>query len=176
MADTRDDDCGFSRRELLRRAGFIGAAVAVIPVALVRGQGRPSAPAPLETLTAAEAATLEAIVARLIPDRRHRPRRRRSARGALHRPRARRRAGVVARRLRAGLAARRRLCACRRRRAICALAPARQDAVLRDIEGTWPPGSRPIPRRSSTWCGPTRSRARSAIRTTAATRTSSAGI
>ena len=66
MDDTPIHD-SFSRRELLRRAGFIGAAVAVIPVALVRGQVRAPAPAAPETLTAAEAATLDAVVARLIP-------------------------------------------------------------------------------------------------------------
>jgi gluconate 2-dehydrogenase gamma chain len=58
----------FSRRELLRRAGFVGAAATVIPVELLRGQIRGVAPRePLQTLTAAEAETLEAIVARLIP-------------------------------------------------------------------------------------------------------------
>ena len=46
----------FSRRELLRRAGFIGIA-ASLPVRVF----------PFENLTAAEAETLEAIVARLIP-------------------------------------------------------------------------------------------------------------
>ena len=56
-----------SRRELLRRAGFVGAAVTVIPVALLRGQLRGPSREPLETLSAAEAETLEAIVARLIP-------------------------------------------------------------------------------------------------------------
>lgn len=61
------DRAGFSRRELLRRAGFVGAAVAVVPVALVRGQVRTPGPWTPETLTAAEAATLEAVAARLIP-------------------------------------------------------------------------------------------------------------
>ena len=57
----------FSRRELLRRAGFVGAAATVIPVAFLRAQVRGSRREPLETLSTAEADTLEAIVARLIP-------------------------------------------------------------------------------------------------------------
>ncbi len=62
MAETPDHEL-FSRRELLRRAGFVGAAVAVIPIALVRGQGVRGP----QTLSAAEFVTLEAIVARVIP-------------------------------------------------------------------------------------------------------------
>jgi len=58
-----DDSSGLSRRELLKRAGLIGAAAAIVPAeALVPAQ-RP----PLETLTVAEADALDAIVARLIP-------------------------------------------------------------------------------------------------------------
>ena len=68
------NDDHISRRELLRRAG----AVAFVPVAAVvsgrpaLAQGVPSAAAaatraPLETLTSAEAAVLEAFCARLIP-------------------------------------------------------------------------------------------------------------
>ncbi len=56
-----------SRRDLLRRAGFVGAAATVVPVALLRAQLRGPGREPLQTLTAAEADTLEAIVARLIP-------------------------------------------------------------------------------------------------------------
>jgi gluconate 2-dehydrogenase gamma chain len=69
MADTPNQDgCGFSRRELLRRAGFVGAAAAVIPVGTLVAQVRttPRREA-LETLTAVEGETLEAVVARLIP-------------------------------------------------------------------------------------------------------------
>jgi len=68
-----------SRRDLLKRAGILGAAAAV-PVADLApagaaeparrvAQARPVTPAreSLETLTAAESDTLEAIVARLIP-------------------------------------------------------------------------------------------------------------
>ena len=62
------EGCGFSRRELLRRAGFVGAAAAVIPMRTLASQaGTPLRREPLETLTAAEAETLEAVVARLIP-------------------------------------------------------------------------------------------------------------
>ena len=78
---TSDDDRGFSRRDLLKRAGWVGAASAIIPVAAVVTS--PAEPAvaqvpataataalarePLETLTAAESDVLEAICARLIP-------------------------------------------------------------------------------------------------------------
>lgn len=67
-----------SRRELLKRVGFAGAAAAVpvkmlAPVEAARdtlmpqAAGRRPAAEALETLTAAESITLEAIVARLIP-------------------------------------------------------------------------------------------------------------
>lgn len=72
-----------SRRELLKRVGFLGAAAAVpvkmhapVAAAPVAGSlqalapqaiGLTPAPEALETLTAAESSTLEAIVARLIP-------------------------------------------------------------------------------------------------------------
>jgi gluconate 2-dehydrogenase gamma chain len=69
---------GFSRRELLKRAGFVGAAAAAVSSRAPASPANDPAPtftpqagAPrreaLETLTAAEAATLEAIVARVIP-------------------------------------------------------------------------------------------------------------
>ena len=78
---TSDDDRGISRRELLKRAGWVGAASAIIPAAAVMtspadraGAQAPAAAAtatlarePLETLTAAESDVLEAICARLIP-------------------------------------------------------------------------------------------------------------
>src|SRR5687768_12243543 len=72
----------FSRRELLKRAGLVGAAAAAVPVSALSPVEAPAAPASalpaaqtapssrreaLATLTAAEADTLEAIVARLIP-------------------------------------------------------------------------------------------------------------
>lgn len=78
-----DKSSRMSRRELLKRVGLVGAAasvpakmlapVAAAPVAValetLAPQAATSTPAPegLETLTAAESSTLEAIVARLIP-------------------------------------------------------------------------------------------------------------
>jgi gluconate 2-dehydrogenase gamma chain len=71
MAGPPDDgNRGLSRRELLKRAGFAGAAAAIAPAAtLVPAQlvNAPPLGEALETLTAGEANTLEAIVARLIP-------------------------------------------------------------------------------------------------------------
>lgn len=84
MADQADHKRStISRRELLKRVGFVGAAasvpvemlapVAAAPVAGALETLTPQAAAPtpapeaLETLTAAESSTLEAIVARLIP-------------------------------------------------------------------------------------------------------------
>ena len=58
---------GFSRRELLRRAGMAGA-VAALPAHVASATRWPiPAQVPFETLTAAESDTLESIVARLIP-------------------------------------------------------------------------------------------------------------
>jgi gluconate 2-dehydrogenase gamma chain len=70
----------FSRRELLKRAGLVGAVAAVGPVAIIvpretKSEAHPHLPAQvdgvqreaLETLTVAEANTLEAIAARIIP-------------------------------------------------------------------------------------------------------------
>jgi gluconate 2-dehydrogenase gamma chain len=57
----------FSRRELLRRAGFLGVAASVPVRVFASAQLAARAPQPWETLTAPEADTLEAIVARLIP-------------------------------------------------------------------------------------------------------------
>ncbi len=58
---------GFSRRELLKRAGIVGA-VSALPMSLI-SPVRASEPVqePFETLTAAESDMLEAIVTRLIP-------------------------------------------------------------------------------------------------------------
>jgi gluconate 2-dehydrogenase gamma chain len=67
MADNEDEGSrggtGFSRRELLKRLGWVGAATAFSPA---------QTPTPLprdafETLTPGEGAVLEAVVARLIP-------------------------------------------------------------------------------------------------------------
>jgi gluconate 2-dehydrogenase gamma chain len=61
MADDSQDSL-LSRRDVLKRVGVAGAAAAVPIDALAQ-----AAREPFETLTAAEGATLEAIVARLIP-------------------------------------------------------------------------------------------------------------
>src|SRR5690349_10756165 len=61
MADHSTDDL-VSRRDILKRVGVAGAAAAV-PIDAIAQATRE----PFETLTAAEGATLEAIVARLIP-------------------------------------------------------------------------------------------------------------
>jgi gluconate 2-dehydrogenase gamma chain len=65
--DGTSDQEKFSRRELLRRAGFVGAAATFVPVAFLRTQVRGPAREPFQTLTATEGESLEAIVARLIP-------------------------------------------------------------------------------------------------------------
>jgi gluconate 2-dehydrogenase gamma chain len=71
MAEKADDrGSGFSRRELLKRVGFVGAAASVpVKMLALAPQAAVLTPTPeaLETLTAAESSTLEAIVARLIP-------------------------------------------------------------------------------------------------------------
>ena len=69
-----------SRRELLKRAGMVGAGAVVPPIAgssrslpmaspdsAVEAAAAPAAKEPLEALTAAEADILEAVTARLIP-------------------------------------------------------------------------------------------------------------
>ena len=56
------DDTRVSRRDVLKRVGIAGAAAAVPIDAFAQATREP-----FETLTAAEGATLEAIVARLIP-------------------------------------------------------------------------------------------------------------
>jgi gluconate 2-dehydrogenase gamma chain len=57
-----------SRREVLRRAGFVGAAAAAASAGAVpAAQTTATRREPLETLTAAEGEILDAIVARLIP-------------------------------------------------------------------------------------------------------------
>jgi len=58
---------GFSRRELLKRAGVAGAVTALSWPVAVPVQGSPALQEAFETLTATETETLEAIVARLIP-------------------------------------------------------------------------------------------------------------
>ncbi len=82
MANTSDDErVTFSRRDLLKRVGIVGAAVAAVPARVLVPAGAMAPPAEtlfspqagtlpreaLETFTAAEAVTIEAMVARLIP-------------------------------------------------------------------------------------------------------------
>ena len=69
MADgdeIKDEGRGFSRRELLKRAGAVGAVLAVGENALAF-QARAGAREVFETLNAVEADALDAFVARLIP-------------------------------------------------------------------------------------------------------------
>ena len=58
---------GLSRRELFKRAGIVGAASALPGGAKLPAAATVPAQVDFETLTVAESATLEAIVARLIP-------------------------------------------------------------------------------------------------------------
>jgi gluconate 2-dehydrogenase gamma chain len=81
MANTSDDErVTLSRRELLKRVGIVGAAAAAVPACVIVPAAEITHPLEasfsqaatipreaLETFTAAEAATIEAIVARLIP-------------------------------------------------------------------------------------------------------------
>jgi gluconate 2-dehydrogenase gamma chain len=79
MPNTEDDTTFISRRDLLKRVTIAGAA-AVLPLRLIGADGQPmplpgaalqgggaAAREALETLTAVEAETLDAVVARLIP-------------------------------------------------------------------------------------------------------------
>lgn len=65
--EARGGPRALSRRELLKRAGAVGAVAAVPSWALSPAVVRAPAQASLVTLTAAEGRTLEAIAARLIP-------------------------------------------------------------------------------------------------------------
>ncbi len=58
---------GFSRRELLKRAGTVGVLTTLPLSVLVPARASQPPQEPFETLTAAESDTLEAVVARLIP-------------------------------------------------------------------------------------------------------------
>jgi gluconate 2-dehydrogenase gamma chain len=132
-----------SRRELLRRAGFVGAAVTVIPVALLRGQLRGPSREPLETLSAAEGETLEAIVARLIPSDENGPGAA-EARAAHYIDRALGGALSSSRdAYRGGLAALDAYSQATRRARFAMLPSSDQDAVLRDVEGNVATGFTP---------------------------------
>ena len=134
-----------SRRQLLKRAGLVGAAAIATPIGTfvqspnaaqspARAQGAIGRGQALETLTAAEAETLEAITARLIPSDANGP-------GALEAQAAR----YIDRALggalassrdayRSGLAAVDAYARTTKGSAFARLSAADQDAVLRDME------------------------------------------
>jgi gluconate 2-dehydrogenase gamma chain len=135
---------GVSRRDLLKRAGLAGAALTV-PMsaanAVAQSRSAPSAPSapapsrePLESLTAAEAETLEAICARIIPSDANGPGAR-EARAAHYIDRALGGALKESREAyRAGLAAFDAYCRSSRRAPFIELSTRDQDSVLIDVE------------------------------------------
>ncbi len=138
----KGDDDSISRRDLLKRAG----AVAFVPVgalvSVVRPfQGRDAvAKEPLETLTAAEADTLEAVCARLIPTDPNGPGAA-EARAARYIDRALGGALKSSRQAYAsGLAALDAHANSSRGARFAALAPADQDRVLQDVAAGAAPG------------------------------------
>lgn len=136
-----------TRRELLKRAGLAGAAAAVVPAGMVTPASADPAAAgvqaagvaaiarePLEALTAAEADVLEAVCARLIPSDENGPGAT-EARAARYIDRAL--AGFLApnrQAYAAGLAALDRHAVKVHGTAFQQLAPADQDAVLKEVE------------------------------------------
>ena len=137
----RDDD-SISRRDLLKRAG----AVAFVPVGALVSVVRPFqsrdafAKEPLETLTAAEAETLEAVCARLIPTDANGPGAT-EARAAHYIDRALGGALKSSRQAYAsGLAALDAFANSSRGARFAALAPADQDGVLQDVATGAAPG------------------------------------
>ena len=117
----------FSRRDMLRRSAALGAIAAVPVKALAQA-------APYVSLTPAEAATLEAVVARLIPADRNGP-------GALEAGAARYIDGTLGLALAAqrpayaaGLAALDAYARAQAGGAFASLAPERQDELLTDLE------------------------------------------
>ena len=147
MADKSDDDAALrdpSRREWLKRAGIAGTLSAAPAGAIVHAATGPEArpggrasPPPreaLEVLTAIEADTLEAIVARLIPSDENGPGAA-EARAAHYIDRAL--TGPLASSRRAynsGLAATNAYAQTSKGAPFAALSPADQDAVLTDME------------------------------------------
>ena len=132
-----------SRRELLRRAGFVGVAATVVPIAFLRAQLRGPGRQPLETLSAAEGATLEAIVARLIPSDETGPGAT-EARAAHYIDRALGGALSSSREAyRSGLAALDAYAQASKRAPFGMLPPADQDAVLSDLEANVATGFTP---------------------------------
>ena len=131
-----------SRREMLKRVVVAGAA-ASLPAARPAGAAVQAPAATFETLTADEAGTLQAVVARLIPADERGP-------GALEAGAAtyidRALAGPLAasrEAYRGGLAALDRYARSARGARFAALDPADQDALLRDVEANAAPGFGP---------------------------------
>jgi len=100
-----------SRRSFVKQLSLAGAATAVSGTSLAPSAAAPAPPAAsaqisvreaLETLTAAEADALEAIVARLIPSDENGPGATEARGGPLHRPRSGWSACLFARGLRTG--------------------------------------------------------------------------
>ena len=125
----------WSRRDMLRRTAALGAVVAIPGRVFAQAAAQPPA-----NLTVAETATLEAIVARLIPSDANGP-------GALEAGAARyidRALGDAFASLRgvyaAGLAALNAYSSKTQGRPFAQLAPAQQDDVLRDLEQNRAPG------------------------------------
>jgi gluconate 2-dehydrogenase gamma chain len=128
-----------SRREMLRRSAALGAVAAVPAKVLAQA----ASAAPYAHLTAAEAATLEAIVARLIPRDANGP-------GALEAGAARYIDGTLRDALAAqraaysaGLAALEAYAQSRAGAAFATLSPERQDELIRDLEQNRAPGFAP---------------------------------
>jgi gluconate 2-dehydrogenase gamma chain len=143
-----DETKGVSRRDLLKRAGLAGAALTIPATPAlpgdVTGQARPATapparsapprPEPIENLTAAEAATLEAICARLIPTDKNGPGAR-EARAAHYIDRALGGALKESREAyRAGFEAFDRYCRSSRGAPFVDLSTRDQDSVLMDVE------------------------------------------
>lgn len=129
----------WSRREMLRRSAALGA-IAAVPANVLAQAARA---APYANLTAAEAATLEALVARLIPSDANGP-------GALEAGAARYIDGALGNALAAqrpayaaGLAALDSYARSRGGASFAALAPQRQDELIGDLEANRAPGFTP---------------------------------
>jgi gluconate 2-dehydrogenase gamma chain len=128
-----------SRREMLRRSAALGAVAAVPAEVLAQAAGA----APYANLTAVEAATLEALVARLIPRDANGP-------GALEAGAARYIDGALGDALAAqrpsyaaGLAALEAYARSRAGGSFAALPPERQDELIGDLEQNRAPGFTP---------------------------------
>ena len=143
-----DESKGVSRRDLLKRAGMAGAALTIPvspalpstaeeqagPAAAPPPQAGPPRREPIENLTAAEADTLEAICARIIPSDKNGPGAR-EARAAHYIDRALGGALKDTREAyRAGFAAFDRYCRSSRGAAFTELSERDQDSVLIDVE------------------------------------------